>query len=137
MRELLARGTYNSGKRDSGFNIGETSFLKDNGGAIPPNVLTFSNTRSNDDYRTYCRKHSYEIHPAPMPYGLIEFFIKFLTKKGDLVLDPFAGSNSTGAVAQQLGRRWVSTEPTQVYVEGSMGRFPEFHDPPAATPLDI
>lgn len=57
MTELLDRGSYNHGKRDSGFTIGETSFLKDNGGAIPPNVLTFSNTRSNDAYRSFCRQH--------------------------------------------------------------------------------
>jgi len=130
MKDLLDRGSYNHGKRDSGFDIGEKSFLKDNGGAIPPNVLTYSNTRSNDAYRSFCRKHGYEIHPAPMAYGLIEFFVKFLTKGGELVLDPFAGSNSTGAVAQQLGRRWLATEPKQQYVEGSMGRFIEFHDPP-------
>jgi site-specific DNA-methyltransferase (cytosine-N4-specific) len=123
MRSLLKRGTYNHGKRDSGFNIGETTFLKDNGGAIPPNVLTFSNTLSNDAYRRYCREHRLEVHPAPMPYGLIEFFIKFLTKKNQLVLDPFAGSNSTGAVSEQLGRRWIGVEPKQQYVDGSVGRF--------------
>lgn len=123
MQALLQRGTYNHGKRDSGFDIGETSFLKDNGGAIPPNVFEFSNTRSNDAYRRYCRTHGLEIHPAPMPYGLIEFFIQFLTQEGQLVLDPFAGSNSTGAVAEQLGRRWVAVEPNEQYVAGSRGRF--------------
>jgi site-specific DNA-methyltransferase (cytosine-N4-specific) len=54
---------------------------------------------------------------------LAQLFIKFLTVEGDLVLDPFAGSNTTGAAAEILGRRWVSVEPQDEYVEGSKGRF--------------
>ena len=38
------------------------------------------------------------IHPARMPPELVEFFVRFLTDGSDLVLDPFAGSNTTGAV---------------------------------------
>ena len=44
--------------------------------------------------------------PAPVP----EFFINFLTEPGQLVLDPFAGSNMTGHVAERLERRWMSVE---------------------------
>jgi site-specific DNA-methyltransferase (cytosine-N4-specific) len=58
-----------------------------------------------------------------MPIGLAEFFIKFLTRKGDLVLDPFAGSNTTGAAAEKLGRRWVAIEPNEDYIQSSQGRF--------------
>jgi site-specific DNA-methyltransferase (cytosine-N4-specific) len=58
-----------------------------------------------------------------MPIGLPSFFIKFLTERRDLVLDPFAGSNTTGAAAEQLGRRWLAIEPTFSYVRGSWGRF--------------
>lgn len=128
MRQLLRRRTYNAGTRPSGHNIGKSSFLTDNGGAIPSNVLTFSNTSSNDAYRDYCRQKDLEVHPAPMPLGLIEFFIKMLTDEGDLVYDPFAGSNSTGAVAERLGRRWLATEPLEHYVAGSRGRFPALVD---------
>jgi site-specific DNA-methyltransferase (cytosine-N4-specific) len=60
-----------------------------------------------------------------MPKQLPEFFIKFLTEAGDFVLDPFAGSNTTGAVAESLNRRWISIEPNIDYVRGSIGRFPE------------
>lgn len=56
---------------------------------------------------------------------LVEFFVKYLTSRGDLVFDPFAGSNTTGAVAERLGRRWVACEPVRDYVEGSRGRFAE------------
>jgi site-specific DNA-methyltransferase (cytosine-N4-specific) len=58
-----------------------------------------------------------------MPIGVVEFFIKFLTTSGDLVLDPFAGSNTTGAAAHQLKRRWLSVEARKDYVAGSLGRF--------------
>jgi site-specific DNA-methyltransferase (cytosine-N4-specific) len=123
MKKLLARGSYNAGERPSQHNIGETSFLKDNGGAIPPNVLTISNTLSTDAYRRYCKEHSLRVHPARMPGDLAEFFIRFLTDEGDLVLDPFAGSNTTGAAAEALGRTWLSIEPEAEYIAGSHGRF--------------
>jgi site-specific DNA-methyltransferase (cytosine-N4-specific) len=123
MLELLDAGTYNSGERPSGHKIGEKSFLTNNGGAIPSNVLTYSNTYSNDEYRQYCKDRQLDIHPARMPPGLAEFFIKMLTDEGDLVLDPFAGSNTTGAVAESLTRRWVATEPILDYVDGSQSRF--------------
>jgi site-specific DNA-methyltransferase (cytosine-N4-specific) len=54
---------------------------------------------------------------------LVGFFLEFLTDEGDLVFDPFAGSNTTGAVAERLGRRWVGVEASKAYVEGSKGRF--------------
>jgi len=58
-----------------------------------------------------------------MPLDLPKFFIKFLTDEGDLVLDPFAGSNTTGAAAELLKRRWISIEVQSDYVASSLGRF--------------
>lgn len=123
MKKLLKKQEYNSGLRPSQHKISETSFLADNGGAIPPNVLTFSNTMSTDTYRTYCKERDIPVHPARMPVGLADFFIRFLTEPEDLVLDPFAGSNTTGATAEKLGRRWVAIEPNADYIRGSRGRF--------------
>ena len=123
MRTLIDTGKYNSGKRPSEYVINETSFLKDNGGAIPSNVLSFSNTSENKRYRDHCKSLGVEAHPARMPKGLAEFFIKFLTSPGDLVVDPFGGSNTTGAAAEELGRLWVATEPLDRYIQGSRGRF--------------
>lgn len=123
MRKLLSSQKYNSGKRPSQHNIGKESFLTDNAGAIPSNVITLSNTNSSDEYLEYCRSHKLDLHPARMPAGLPAFFINFLTERGDLVLDPFAGSNTTGAVAQALGRRWVGIEMNETYIAGSRGRF--------------
>lgn len=123
MLQLLATKSYNAGKRPSEHHIGKTSFLKNNKGAIPSNVLTFSNTAAVDDYVRYCRSLGLQLHPSRMNARLPDFFIKFLTSPDDLVLDPFAGSNTTGAAAERLGRRWISVEARSDYVESSRGRF--------------
>ncbi len=126
MEKLLERKSYNTGSRPSQHHIGKKSFLKNNAGAIPSNLITLANTQASSAYLDYCRTQKLRPHPARMPTGLAEFFIKFLTKPKELVLDPFAGSNTTGAAAEKLGRRWLAIEPNQSYLEGSRGRFGAF-----------
>ena len=125
MRKLLETKTYNSGHRPSEHSIGDESFLKDNGGAVPPNVIVAANTRASDPYLAYCRENYIRPHPARMPDQIARFFIEFLTEPGDLVMDPFAGSNVTGAVAETLGRRWISVEAKREYARASKSRFPK------------
>lgn len=84
MKDLLKRGTYSAGKRPSEHDISETAFLKNNGGAIPSNVLTYANTHSVGAYQSYCRENNLQPHPARMPMDLAKFFIKFLTDENDL-----------------------------------------------------
>lgn len=122
MRRLLKDG-YKAAKRPSQHDI-SPHFQRDNGGAIPPNLLTVPNTRSRDDYLQRCREAGLPIHPARFPPEVPEFFIRFLTEPRQLVLDPFAGSNVTGQVAEALDRRWLSIEINADYVAGSMLRFP-------------
>ena len=131
MKALLKNG-YKAKLRPSGHNI-STEFGRDNGGAIPPNLLQFSNTESNSSYMQRCREGNIKPHPARFPLSLPEFFIKFLTRPGDLVLDPMAGSNTTGAAAEQLGRRWIGIEENETYVEGSELRFKTPPDPEPVT----
>jgi len=123
MQKLLNEQNYNSGKRPSEHIINEKSFLKNNEGAIPSNVLISSNTDSNSQYLNYCREKGILPHPARMPIDLPEFFIKFLTDKDDLVFDPFGGSNTTGEAAELLERKWIANEINEDYIKGSMGRF--------------
>jgi len=123
MKYLLQHGGHRGKKSPSGHIISKGNFSKDNGGSIPSNVLSFANSQSVGTYDTYCLKNGIPRHPARMPSKIAEFFIKFLTDPGDIVLDPFAGSNTTGAVAEELGRRWISIEAEQNYVAGSRGRF--------------
>ncbi len=144
MKKLLERGTYNGGKRPSQHHVGDKSFLTDNGGAIPPNVLVppdsdqpllevlpISNTASRERWRRRCKELGLTLHPAVMPELLVEFFVQFLTDEQDTVMDPFAGSNTTGAVAERLNRRWLAIEATQAYIESSRLRF-ESEDAAAA-----
>jgi DNA modification methylase len=126
MRSLLANG-YKPRLRPSGHNI-STKFARDNGGAVPPNLLALANTESNGRYLTYCKTHRLPIHPARFPPGIPEYFVRMLTDRGDLVVDPFAGSCVTGEVCERLQRRWVCVERSRDYLAGALGRFDEVKD---------
>ncbi|KAF3886640.1 MULTISPECIES: DNA-methyltransferase [Nostocales] len=121
MKQLLKKG-YKAKTRPSGHDISD-KFQKDNQGAIPPNLLEIANTESNSAYLRRCKSQGIQPHPARFPQGFAEFFIKFLTDEGDVVLDPFAGSNTTGFVAELLQRQWISFEINEDYVMGSRYRF--------------
>lgn len=121
MRRLLQRG-YRAKKRPSGHNI-TNKFSQDHGGAIPSNVLARGNNESNSEYIRLCEQYGQKPHPARFPAALPEFYIKLLTLPGGLVVDPFAGSNTTGAVAERLQRQWLSFEAEPRYVENSRLRF--------------
>lgn len=140
MRDLLQRGKYNNGRRPSHHGISKKGFLRDNGGSIAqnvlevesldplrpsrvPNVLRIANTSSNDFFFRECRAKGVTPHPARMPSSLASFFVHFLTDPGDLVLDPFAGSNTTGFVSELGGRRWVAIDQVETYVKQSRIRF--------------
>lgn len=127
MKRLLKTKKYNSGHRPSEHEIGEKSFLKNNGGAIPSNVLIAANTASNSDYLNGCKENGITPHPARMPNFIAEFFIKFLTDKNDLVLDPFSGSNTTGEMSESLKRKWLSIEVDEHYIKGSKLKFKSEH----------
>jgi site-specific DNA-methyltransferase (cytosine-N4-specific) len=126
MRKLLqnAEAFYTPKDRPSGHDI-SLGFDRDNGGALPSNLLQIPNTESNSRYLRSCKAVDAAPHPARFPAKLPEFFIRLLTKPGDLVLDIFAGSNTTGEVAERLGRRWLAFEESQVYLATSVFRFVE------------
>jgi site-specific DNA-methyltransferase (cytosine-N4-specific) len=113
---------YTPRKRPSGHDI-SASFGKDNGGAIPSNLLTIPNTDSNSSYLWLCKEFGLQRHPARFPAELPAFFIKMLTDEDDLVLDIFGGSNTTGFAAEALGRRWMAFEREREYVVSSVFRF--------------
>lgn len=124
MKKLIANPDkfYKAKKRPSGHNIGN-SFGNDNGGAIPSNLLQISNSESNSKYMSFAKKLAVKTHPARFPSKLPEFFINYLTDKGDIVLDIFAGSNTTGEMAETLGRRWLAFESDIEYSAASIFRF--------------
>jgi hypothetical protein len=140
MKALLRRGYYNDGKRPSQHTVSKNGFLAPHEGSIPqnlfemevmqpgrtvrlPNAFSLANTSSNDFFLRQCRARRLTPHPARMPAGLAAFFIEFLTSPGDLVLDPFAGSNTTGFAAECLRRKWVALEIRREYATQSVLRF--------------
>jgi site-specific DNA-methyltransferase (cytosine-N4-specific) len=124
MKQLIKdpEAFYRPKDRPSGHDI-SGKFGKNNGGAIPSNLLQYSNTESNSAHIRLCKSHNVEPHPARFPRSLPEFFIKFLTAPGDTVVDIFAGSNTTGEAAESLGRQWISLECNLEYIIGSAFRF--------------
>lgn len=109
--------------RPSGHVLSKSSWSKNNGGAIPPNLLQIPNSESNSQYLRFCKALGVKGHPARFPAALPEFFIKMLTTEDDLVVDIFGGSNTTGMVAESLGRQWRTFELSPDYVAASSFRF--------------
>ena len=124
MKKLLEDpGAFYTPKlRPSGHEIG-IAFATDNGGAIPSNLLQIPNSESNGVYLGACKEIGIKGHPARFPSKLPEFFIRLLTDPGDLVVDIFAGSNTTGMVAEAEARRWLAFELSREYVAASLLRF--------------
>lgn len=81
---------------------------------------TIENSKVLGDYET---SNVWEIapqtgskHPAPFPYILPKNVIEYYSFKGDIVLDPFFGSGTTGYVAKDLGRKYVGYEISKEYI---------------------
>ena len=84
-----------------------------------------------NDYETRNRRSVWKINTQPykeahfavFPEKLPELCIKAGSSKGDVVLDPFFGSGTTGYVAQRLGRKWIGIELNPEYVKIANKRF--------------
>ena len=131
----LNRNGVRGATRPSGHVIRETFDKIAAGGSIPPNVvegvfedfpesmMKMGNNAANDIYTKRCKEEGIKIHPARFPALLPKFFIKLLTDPDDLVLDPFAGSLTAGAVAESLERRWIAGEAVEEYLRAGRFRF--------------
>jgi site-specific DNA-methyltransferase (cytosine-N4-specific) len=128
----LAQRGVKATVRPSGHSITSSFDKLSSGGSIPSNVLedqiatemfVAGNNSANDAYTIRCKETGIKIHPARFPAALPEFFVKLLTDEGDLLVDPFAGSNTAGAVSERLGRRWIGIELLEEYLEASKFRF--------------
>ena len=121
MKRLIKRGVKQT-VRPSGHVINDT-FASDKGGSIPPNLIQCGDNESNSTYIKNSKRLGSKVHPARFPAELPRFFIEFLTNPGDFVFDPFAGSNTTGFVAEKLNRNWIGVEIRSDYAEESRLRF--------------
>lgn len=125
MRALLGRGGEKGAHRPSGYDLSDGAFASDNGGYIPHNLLTIPNTASNDQYARYVKDRGLPQHPARFPIGMADWLIRLLTEKGDLVWDPFSGSMTVAAAAEQNERRWLGNDKALEFILGGIGRFEE------------
>jgi len=81
---------------------------------VPGNVWAFPRVRYRMD--------EYEEHPSQKPEVLLERIVLASSNPGDLVLDPFAGTFTTGAVAKRLGRRFIGVEREKEYIKIGLRR---------------
>ena len=102
----VGRGERNKNTRPSRHSFDLSHPWDDKGGSDPGSVIVMSNTTSNGLLQRLCREMGIK-HPARFPEKLAEFFILSGTNPGDIVLDPFAGSGTTGVVAHKNGRDYI------------------------------
>lgn len=74
-----------------------------------------------------------KLHPTQKPEALLYRVISATTKPGDVVLDPFFGTGTTGAVAKKLGRHFIGIEREDTYIAGALKRIASIRPLNAAT----
>ena len=101
----LSTGPRRVRSNDSGFGATDESFVSDM--VLPHNVIETTIGSNKGSKR----------HPAVFPREIPEFFIKFCTVPGDIVLDPFAGSGTTLFVAYDMYRKVIGMEIVPEYCD--------------------
>lgn len=109
--------------RPSGYIINAEAFRQTEDGPIPGNLLVAGGVSGNSSYARRCAEAGLPVHPARFPEALPKRVILMTTEPGGLVYDPMAGSNTTGKVALDLGRRFISSEAMLTYAQSSALRF--------------
>jgi DNA modification methylase len=115
-------------KRPGGYDINDQAFAKNAEGGIPHNLLISGGVGGGGTYAKRCREAGLVPHPARFPETLPRRIIQLATDVGQTVYDPMAGSNTTGKVALELGRRFISSEPVLEYARSSSFRFDDRPD---------
>ena len=75
--------------------------------------------------RAHTQGRTTRVHPTEKPVALMKELVRLFTNPGDVILDPFMGSGSTGVAAIELGRRFVGIEKDPVYYETATQRISE------------
>lgn len=126
-QELLARGgeQRNCSHSDGAYQLrAGRSFANPTKGRIPKNVLEMGHRCASQQlYKKLAMAAGLPAHGAPFPLRLAEFYIRFLTTEGDLVVDPFGGSLTVALAAEMLGRHWIASDIIWEYLAGGGLRF--------------
>lgn len=96
-------------KNGSGMTGMNTTNIRNLEFARPSNVINVNNVSNQFSDK--------QLHPATFPEGLVEFFVKSFTNENDIVLDPFAGSGTTGIVCKNLNRQYILIDNMLEYIE--------------------
>jgi adenine-specific DNA-methyltransferase len=111
MNDMRERGELYFGLKGDGM-PNTIKYLKDDDGLVPWTWWPHDEVGNNDDAKKEIIGLFGEnsVFDTPKPERLIERIIHISSNPGDLVLDAFAGSGTTAAVAHKMGRRWVTSE---------------------------
>lgn len=106
------------------YRLRDGSFGQKTEGRIPRNVLMVGHRDTDQEpARRYAKEHGLPAHPAPMPLRVAELIVEFLSEVGQLVVDPFGGSGTTGRAAENKQRRWLISERCREYLASGAERF--------------
>lgn len=109
---------------DGAYCVKQGAYANPTAGAIPRNVFVAGHRcPSQDAYKAAARRLGLAVHGAPYPVKLAKFLIEWLSAPGDLIVDGFAGSVSSGVAAEQTGRRWIAVDTVADYLRGGAERF--------------
>jgi DNA modification methylase len=123
-RTVPARSGGGTGRRPSGIDVGKTHFAEGKS-TFPSSLITAGQPSGGEAWRVRLKAQGLPAHPCPMPVTVPRTVIQMLSRPGDLVVDPFFGSGTTGAAAEELGRRWIGIDHHRVFLDGAACR-PQF-----------
>lgn len=91
---------------------------------VPSNVLSLGHTCAEGRrIKQFAKKHNLPEHTATFPRAFAEFFIKWMTREQDLVVDPFGGTLTTASAAEHLNRRWQTGDRVLDFLQAGSSRF--------------
>lgn len=109
---------------DGSYRVRVGAYSNPTAGRIPKNVLTFGTSCADQrQLRKKARAAGLPTHGASMPLALALFLVQYLSRPGDLVVDPFGGTMTTAKACEMLGRLWLSSEMMAEYIMAGRFRF--------------
>ncbi len=123
---LIARGGEKHARThsDGAYTLKQGSYGRATAGRIPKNVLTIPhNCADQRAVKRHARAQGLAPHGASMPLALALFLVAYLSRPGDLVVDPFGGSLTTAKACEELGRLWMCSELMAEYLVAAQSRF--------------
>ncbi len=129
-KKLIAAGGERRARAnsDGAYRVRVGAYANETPGRIPKNVLRMGHSCADQRrMRKLAREAGLPVHGATMPLALAMFLVQYLSRPGDLVVDPFGGTMTTAKACQELGRLWMSSEIVAEYLMAGRLRFAPEH----------